>query len=191
MISTCKNCQFFDSETDHCIELEVAVGEDVAACDVFREFDQRWYDEHEGEREKIYIPDAKLRVLVTAALADVAARDFRLHIADTEYYCTPLEDAEGIIAASAVDTKTWTAERFDCDDFADVLKAHFAQAAYKDGRRRAAHAFGTCWGIIGGGGHAVNFMINADLQLRIVEPQTDEVMKVADANVAEIWMMKI
>ena len=79
-----------------------------------------------------------------------------------------------IISESKVDRKTWVRERFDCDDFAHVLKAHFAEASYKNGQRRAAHCFGVVWGSLPGP-HAINWMVNSDGKLRFVEPQNDRV----------------
>jgi hypothetical protein len=114
-------------------------------------------------------------------------------IADSEYYCPPLEDALKIIQASEVECKKWASNRFDCDDFAYVLKAHFAEAAYAEGERkkgedkgnqRAAHCFGIVMAEIRipklygkeYKSHAINWMVNDDLKLRFVEPQkTDPV----------------
>lgn len=102
------------------------------------------------------------------------SRDFGFYIADAEYYCTPLRDAKDIIRASAVDRKKWVRHRFDCDDFAHVLKAHFAEAAYKDGQRRASHCFGVVWGSLPGP-HAINWLVDSKLKLWFVEPQNDRV----------------
>jgi hypothetical protein len=102
------------------------------------------------------------------------AANFNLYLGDEKYYCTPLKDAREIIKASAVDRMNWVEERFDCDDFALVLKAHFAEAAYKDGKRRAAHCFGIVWGSLPTP-HAINWMLNADRRLRFVEPQNNRI----------------
>lgn len=140
-------------------------------------FVRRWHAPSTGKKlvaAKIYISAAEVRQIITAQLGPKLAKNFGFYVADTEYFCTPLADAKEIIANSADDKHTWVNERFDCDDFAHVLKAHFAEAAYADGKRRHAHCFGVVWGELPGP-HAINWMINEDRVLRFVEPQTDEV----------------
>ncbi len=151
-----------------------------------REFVSRWYTPGTGPREsaKVYISSADLRELVANQLGRKLARSFGFYIADAKYYCTPVDDAREIIRASKVDRKTWTEEKFDCDDFAHVLKGHFAEAAYKNGERRSAHCFGVVWGSLPGP-HAINWMVNADMKLRFVEPQNDRIFfpRALDRNI--------
>jgi len=138
-------------------------------------FVRRWHKERgRSDALKVYITDDELRRIIADQLGPKLNRSIGLYIADSEYFCTPEEDAREIIAQSTLDRKTWVEERFDCDDFAHVLKAHFAEAAYKDGKRRAAHCFGVVWGMLPGP-HAINWMVNSDGVLRFVEPQTDEI----------------
>ena len=140
-------------------------------------FMRRWHKPHVGPaRAKKYITSTELRRLIPQQLGPKLARNFGLYVADGKYFCTPIADARQIIRASAVDRKTWVAERFDCDDFAHVPKAHFAEAAYKDGTRRAAHCFGVVWGFLPGH-HAINWMVNSDLILRFIEPQNDRIFR--------------
>ena len=140
---------------------------------------RRWHTPNAaGSRTapKTYITAADLRVLLTKSLGNKLHQQFSLRLADARYFCPPLKDAKEIIASSLLDQKTWTEERFDCDDFAHVLKAHFAEAAYKNGSRRAAHCFGVVWGSLPGP-HAINWMVNDDLKLRFIEPQSDEIFR--------------
>ena len=138
-------------------------------------FERRWHGPSIGRRPlPKYITGSDLRLLVTQQLGTKLYSDFGFYIADGKYYCTPFEDAKEIIKNSRLDSKNWVRERFDCDDFAHVLKAHFAEAAYKDGIRRAAHCFGIVWGSLPGP-HAINWMVNSDMKLRFVEPQNDRV----------------
>ena len=155
-----------------------------------RGFVRRWHKPKPGTRpDKVYISSADLRVLIPQALRGRLQKNFGLYIADSEYYCPPLADAKEVIEASAVDRNTWVSDRFDCDDFAHVLKAHFAEAAYADGKRRAAHCFGIVWGMLPGP-HAINWMVNDDLQLRFIEPQTDLVFY-PRPNDKDIWFMLV
>ena len=100
--------------------------------------------------------------------------------ADDKYYCPPLEDAGNIVGVSGVDRKKWLRQAFDCDDFAYVLKAHFAEAAYVDGMRvdRPAHCLGILFGTVcisdkEPGSHAVNWMVDDKRELHFIEPQKD------------------
>jgi hypothetical protein len=136
---------------------------------------RRWHKPSVGRAAaKKYITGTQLRQIVARRLGPKLARHFGMYVADAKYFCTPLKDARQIIRHSAVDRKTWIRDRFDCDDFAHVLKAHFAEAAYRDGRRRASHCFGIVWGLLPGP-HAINWMVNSDLTLRFVEPQNDKI----------------
>ena len=139
-------------------------------------FEPMWYTPGDGpaNTNKVYISGQEIRQLVAAHLGNKLARNFALYIADAQYYCTPLLDAKSIIKKSKLDRKRWTAEKFDCDDFAHVLKANFAEAAYKNGSRRKAHCLGVVWGSLPGP-HAINWMINSDKKLRFIEPQNDRI----------------
>ena len=155
-----------------------------------RVYGRRWHKPTAGTREdKRFISAADLRTLISRQLGEKLERNFGLYLADGEYYCTPVADAKEIITNSALDRQTWVRQRFDCDDFAHVLKAHFAQAAYSDGKRRAAHCFGVVWGMLPGP-HAINWMVNDDMKLRFIEPQTDAVFLPRETD-EKIWFMLV
>jgi hypothetical protein len=97
-----------------------------------------------------------------------------LYPSDTEYYCPPVDEALGIATNSRVDHEKYADGGFDCDDFAYVLKGHFCEAAFVDGARRFPYCFGILWA--GQPSHALNWMINDDGLLRLVEPQRGEVV---------------
>ena len=76
-------------------------------------------------------------------------------------------------AASRQDTGSrtrWLEERFDCDDFAYVLKAEMSVHAYQS----AAMKFGLCVGMVWGnfdgvdGYHAVNWFVDKHATLRFM-----------------------
>jgi len=157
---------------------------------MLKKFERRWHKEVPGKRpKKKYLTSGELRVIVSEQLKGKLQRNFGFYIADGEYYCPPLQDAKSIIKASSVDKNTWVRERFDCDDFAHVLKAHFAEAAYKNGKRRAAHCFGVVWGMLPGP-HAINWMVNDDLKLRFIEPQSDKIFAPRKQD-KDIWFMLV
>ena len=151
-------------------------------------FIRRWHAEQLGEKEgKVYLESYSVRQIIETCLWGKFHNAFKLYLADGVYFATPLADAREIIEASAVDRKTWVKNRFDCDDFALVLSAHFAEAAYANGERRAAHCFGRVWGMLPGP-HAINWMINDDKILRFIEPQTDEIFLPRETD-RDIWFM--
>jgi hypothetical protein len=96
--------------------------------------ERRWHTQTPKGQSKTkgYITGSQLRELIVKQLGPKLDRSFGFYVADSKYFCTPMEDAREIIKASAVDRNKWVSERFDCDDFAHVLKSHFAEAAYKD-----------------------------------------------------------
>jgi hypothetical protein len=136
---------------------------------------RRWHKPNDGTRfKKQYVSASDLRSIIADQLRGKFSRSFQLQLADNEYYCSPLADAQSIIEASTVDRYTWIKERFDCDDFAIILKAHFAEASYSDGQRRSPHCCGIVWGKLPFS-HAINWMVNDDLKLRFIEPQNDQI----------------
>jgi hypothetical protein len=146
---------------------------------------RRWHDLHvrSKPRDKVLLDYSGLTGIVTKQIGDKLGTAFYMYGSDELYHCPPLEDAEEIIKQSALDRKTWVEERFDCDDFAVILKAHFAEAAYANGKRRAPHAFGIIHGVFEDVGmHAMNIMVNDDKQVRIVEPQNDQIFLVEESG---------
>ena len=101
-----------------------------------------------------------------------------LYPADDEYVCPSVEDALAIVRASKVDRDEYYPGGFDCDDFAYVLKAELCEAAYTDGPTRTPYCFGIVW--CASSAHALNWMINDDGILRLVEPQTGELVPLAN-----------
>ena len=118
--------------------------------------------------------DAAVREIIETALKGKFKRSFKLHLADGTYYFPSLADARKVMDGTSVDIYRWTREKFDCDDFAFVLKAEFAKDAYADKERRAPHCFGMVWGNLPRP-HAINWMINDDQKLRFIEPQNDKI----------------
>ncbi|MDY6991049.1 MAG: LamG domain-containing protein [Pseudomonadota bacterium] len=119
-----------------------------------------------------YIKDLQIRQILYTQLAGHLSRDIYLRIPDNEYYCPSLADTKALIEQTAVERFQPLGSRFDADDFALVLKAEFAKDAYRAGIRRAPYCFGIVWA---GEANAYNCIINDDLRLRLIQPQTDEI----------------
>ena len=125
-------------------------------------------------KEGIYLLGDHIRDIIKNKLKNKLTLGHKIRLADKTYFCPKLSDANALIQATHVNQRTWIAERFDCDDFALLLKAEFVKDAYRQGDRRAAYCFGIVWGSLPGP-HAINWMINADMKFRFIEPQNDSV----------------
>jgi len=135
----------------------------------------------------IYMTQKEVRRALTEQLSGKFAKDIKIYLPDTEYYCPSLQYAKKVLAESELDKRLYSATRFDCDDYAICLKAAFAEDAYRNKVRRAPHAFGIVWGYLPGP-HALNFVINDDGVVRFVEAQNDKIFlpRKDDKN---IWLV--
>ncbi len=103
------------------------------------------------------------------------SNDSIVRYGDGSYYLPTTQEVQQILTNSQLDRRTWMAERFDCDDFAYVLKGEMSVHAYDTGDLR----FGLCVGMVWGrfdwinGYHAVNWFVDPNGVLRFIEPQTD------------------
>ena len=122
----------------------------------------------------IYLSEDQVIKIIRKRLAGKLKSNCNIILGDARYFCPSLSYAQKIINDTSVDQHKWIEERFDCDDFAFLLKAGFVKDAYNGGKRRAAHCFGIVWGSLPGP-HAINWMINDDMKLRFVEPQNDQI----------------
>lgn len=122
----------------------------------------------------IYLTSSHVQDIIKTKLKNKLKSNCKIRLADGKFFCPTVADANVIIQSSQVDQRVWISERFDCDDFALLLKAEFVKDAYRQGDRRSAHCFGIVWGSLPGP-HAINWMINADMKLRFIEPQQDTV----------------
>lgn len=124
--------------------------------------------------------DSILRNALGSKLSSTAL----IRYGDGTYYLPTLTEMKQLLAASQSDRRTWTAERFDCDDFSYVLKGESSIHSYNT----ADFRFGICCGIIWGnfdwvsGYHAVNWFIDATGTMYLIEPQTDAIYPVSRAQ---------
>jgi len=135
----------------------------------------------------IYLTTAEVKAKLKEQLASKFSRDAKIYLPDTIYYCPSVAYTKKVLAESSSDKRLWVEEVFDCDDHALVLKADFAIDAYRNGTRRAPHAFGIVWGQLPGP-HAINFVLNDDGIVRFVEPQNDLVFLPRETDKG-IWLM--
>ncbi len=120
---------------------------------------------------KRYLLSSEVKQTLEDQLAGKFSGGYKLYFADAEYYCPTPSDAYAVIKRTSVEQMNYISERFDCDDFAHLLKAEFIKDGYHNGVRRSPHCFGIIWN----GSHAFNWMINDDKQVRFIEPQNDKI----------------
>jgi hypothetical protein len=145
-----------------------------------RRISQRSFAEVEraGElRAGTIINTQALDAVIRRSLPGKFDADPGIRYGDGSYYLPEPAEIQQILANSQVDRRTWLAERFDCDDFAYVLKGEVSIHAYDTGTIRFGLAFGMVWGFFDWvkGFHAVNWFIASDGVLRFVEPQQDTI----------------
>ena len=121
----------------------------------------------------------------------------QLHLADEEYWLTPLKDVYDLIMREKIFEMAYRAEVNDCDDFAHMLHDAMIRSQWQNMKRLHPHCFGEVWGRSGreGGGHAINIMINEDGAVRFVEPQAHPdkggIMTIEECDLTDIWMIRI
>lgn len=136
-----------------------------------------------------YISNQEVHNIVKEQLGSKLGQDYKFHTPDRKYFCPSVGYVQKLIQHSSVDKNQWIEERFDCDDFALVLKAYFAKAAYTIKQIQAPFCFGIVWGNLPHP-HAINWMINNDRKLRFIEPQSDEIYYPKNDQ-HNIWFMYV
>lgn len=136
----------------------------------------------------IYMTQKEVRRALTEQLSGKFSKSIKIYLPDLEFYCPSVSYVKKVLEESDLDKYLYSSARFDCDDYSVCLKAEFAKDAYRNGVRRAPHAFGEVWGLLPGA-HAINFVLNSDGIVRFVEPQTDLVFLPRDTDHG-IWLMK-
>ena len=75
--------------------------------------------------KKVFLTRRRLENLLYRKLNGKITNDASVLLADEKYYCPPQSDIEYIIKRNKINRKKYTAEIFDCDDFALALKYFF------------------------------------------------------------------
>lgn len=123
----------------------------------------------------------------------------RIYMADSRYFCPSLDSARKVVRESKVSRRRYVYEKYDCDDFALLLKGEFILDAYKDGNRRYPHASGIVWGNLPA--HAMNVAIidrwKGEVSGRvkdryavyIIEPQNGYFYRPEDGKLDEVCLI--
>ncbi len=135
----------------------------------------------------VYMTAKEVRKALIEQLAGKFSMSNKIYLPDLEYYCPSISYTKKVLLESTIDARKFIAEVHDCDDFAIMVKADFVTDAYRNGARRAPHAFGIVWGLLPSP-HAINFVLNSDGVVRFVESQTDSIF-LPRKNDNGIWLM--
>lgn len=116
----------------------------------------------------------------------------QIHIVDGNYGCYPRSEVERFLSSDSVDKLKYHKERFDCDNFALALAGREAEW-YASGVNESGSSFGIVHGDIRKEEtdteprpHAINFFIDNEGELWLIEPQTDEIFK--PTSNSKFWM---
>lgn len=115
-----------------------------------------------------------------------------IFLADRTYNAYEHDDIVEFLRNDLTNKKEYLDETFDCDDFSLVLSA-----ASKKWSSEHGYKTGMCFGLVWGdirtdeqpNPHAVNFFVDADGVLWLVEPQSDKIFK-PTAN-STFWMCMV
>lgn len=106
-----------------------------------------------------------------------------IHIVDGKYGCYPKSEVERFLKSDVIDKLKYHKERFDCDNFALALAGREAEW-YAGGVNESGSAFGIVHGDIRKKEtdtkkrpHAINFFIDDEGELWLIEPQNDKMFK--------------
>lgn len=121
-----------------------------------------------------------VRGVIAKAFMGKFSSDPGIRFGDGMYYLPTMREVQMILSRSQTDRRTWLAERFDCDDFAYVLKGEVSVHAYSTQGLRFGLCFGMVWGDFTwiNGYHAINWFIASDGIVRLIEPQSDAIYEV-------------
>jgi len=112
--------------------------------------------------------------------------------ADVSYWTFSKEQIESILKVINEQIKAqWTAEVYDCDDFALTLAGLTAYTCYKNGWKKQL-ALGIAWSAV----HAFNFFIDKNLEIWVWEPQSartvgkaTDLKNTLEYGIQQIWLM--
>lgn len=120
-----------------------------------------------GEEEVDYraVEDAILKTFGTDY-------EYYVFISDYRYRLPSLDTIKKFLAEDDTNTLEYVPDYADCDDFSFVLQGAMEKRFWSRG-----YAFGILWYYNERFGHAVNFVVDRDRQLWIVEPQNDSIVR--------------
>ena len=111
------------------------------------------------EEPRLEISGSDLR----SVLRDALGSEGKIYLADHNFWLCELDDIERFLDWDETNHHTYSAEEYDCDDFAKRLVGQFAVPGWSH------FALGLVWTDV----HAMNIMVDTNRDVWFVEPQTD------------------
>lgn len=108
---------------------------------------------------------------IQKALEEQLDKDIETLLMDRKFWTTSLDNIDEVLELDNTDKLEYISERFDCNGFAFKLMGHFC----------SPELGGIPFGVLltktpDGGYHAMNVFVDKELDVYIVEPQTDEII---------------
>jgi len=114
--------------------------------------------------------------------------DEKIFVGDRDYLAYSVEKLQEFLAADLVDKIKYRSEVLDCDDFARILQGREREWFGKTSMQNCGSTLGTVWGDLRATEeseepyhHAMNFFIDSEKRVYMVEPQTDK-MRLVTSN---------
>ena len=137
-----------------------------------------------GASQGVVVPVNSVKGIAKESLAGKFSDDPGIRYGDGMYYLPTLEEIQFILKESQLDRRKWLENRFDCDDFAYVLKGEMSVHTYDTSDIRYGLCVGMVWGNFDWitGYHAVNWFIDSNSVMRFIEPQSDSIYDVSNCQ---------
>lgn len=122
-----------------------------------------------------------VKELIIQQLGEALVDQKNVRFGDNQYYLPTQDEMDFIITESGLERKKFMAERFDCDDFAFILKGEVSAHAYQAGQLTCGICAGIAWGYFQWnprGYHAANWFLDSSGVLNFIEPQWDVIFPV-------------
>ncbi len=104
----------------------------------------------------------------------------KIWLSDGTFRLVDSKNLKDFLASNEINTRTYIAEKHDCDDFSYELMGRVSEW-------NSDNTFGIVWGNNSNGdAHAWNFFIDENMKLQYVEPQNDSIFA---PTTEKIWMM--
>ena len=137
------------------------------------------------------LQSAKVREILTAAFR--ITDDYTLKVSDRDYLAYSIDKLREFLRADWTDKLKYKSEVFDCDDFARVLQGREREWFGRHTMGAYGSTFGTIWGDLRADEqttkpypHAMNFFVDDQEQVWIIEPQSDAIRKFTSNSAAWI-----
>lgn len=101
-------------------------------------------------------------------------------LSDGTFQLVDTENLKAFLASDPINGRPYVSEKHDCDDYSYELMGHVSDWS-------PDNTFGIVWGLnASGGGHAWNFFIDGNMEVKYVEPQNDVIFT---PSTEQIWLM--